>query len=113
MAGLLGLLFIGCNFQSDGGPCSYDTTIYPATLLQKIEINAKYYDLMLEVEMEGKKDTLSYAKKNNGSNIAYELIPADSLAIGSQYQYKVMRIKTGTCSPEVDIIELTPFVANR
>lgn len=109
-AGLLLLTLNACDFKTEGGPCTYETTLYPATLLEKVDINMLYYDALFEVEIDGKRDTLSFAKKNNGNNIAVDEIPRDSLVTGNRYQYEVMRIRTGTCNPVVDQIRLKPFV---
>lgn len=111
ITGLLVFLLGSCNFQADGGPCTYETTIYPATLLKKVDINPLYYDALFVVEIDGKPDTLSFANKNNGNNISVEEIPKDSLIAGNLYQYEVMRIRSGSCNPVVDLIRLKPFVA--
>ncbi|MBK8611011.1 MAG: hypothetical protein IPL84_13995 [Chitinophagaceae bacterium] len=100
-----------CNFAVDGGPCTYETTIYPATLVELVEINSASYELLFEVVVSEKKDTLRYSAINNGNYLFYADLPKDSLLMGKQYQYQVQRIQKGTCAPMVDIIKLSAYTS--
>jgi hypothetical protein len=98
-----------CNNNVDGGPCSYKKRIIPATLIKLVNINSQSYDALFEADIDGYKDTFSYARLNNGHYLFTETVPKDSLLTGKQYQYISQRIISGTCSPKVDIIVLKPY----
>ncbi len=98
---------ISCNNnQKDGGGCTYETKIFPATVIGLADTTNLNYDVLFEVNTSGRKDTLRYSDKNNGYNILTAEIPKDSLVPGSQYQYIIQKILTGSCSPVVDFIVL-------
>jgi len=103
------LFFISCDLQKDGGSCIYDKDTIPATLITLVDINEKSYDALFEVDIEGSKDTISYAGKNNHHYIFSEETAKENLETGKQYQYIVQKIIMGTCAPEVDFILLKPF----
>jgi hypothetical protein len=101
--------FFSCYNRSDGGHCRYETRIIPATLVKLVDINSQSYDAQFEADIDGKIDTFSYARLNNGHYLFTETIPKDSLLRGKQYQFIRQRIISGTCSPKVDIIVLKPY----
>ncbi len=103
--------FVSCFQQKDGGGCTYDKDTIPATLIALVDINEKSYDALFEVDLEGRKDTLSYAGKNNGHYIFTDELPKETLEPGKQYQYIVQKIITGTCDPEVGFILLKTFAS--
>ena len=103
------LCFVACDQQKDGGGCTYDKDTIPATLIKLVDINEMSYDALFEVDHGGRKDTLSYADKNNQLYIFTEQIPKESLVPGNQYQYIIQKIIKGTCAPEVDFIVLKTF----
>lgn len=105
------LFFVACDQQKDGGGCTYDSDTIPATLIKLVDINEKSYDALFEVDIEGRKDTISYAEKNNHHYLFTEEFAKENLQPGKQYQYIVQKIITGTCSPEVDDMILKPFAA--
>lgn len=109
----LPLLFFSCFQQKDGGGCTYDKDTIPATLIALVDINEKSYDALFEVDIEGRKDTLSYAGKNNGHYIFTDELPKETLEPGNKYQYIVQKIITGTCDPEVGFILLKPFASTQ
>lgn len=87
------LLFslFSCNTESDGGHCSYDTQIIPATLVKLVDINSQSYDALFEVYLDGNRDTVSFARLNNGHYLFIETLPKDSLLPGKQYRYVSQR----------------------
>lgn len=103
------VLFSCNNSQADGGGCSYNTQKIPATLIKLVDVNSQSYDAIFEVTINGHKDTLSYARKNNAHYIFIDNIPKDSLVPGKQYQYVLQKIMSGKCTPEVDFIILKSF----
>lgn len=105
--------FVTCNLQKDGGGCTYDKDTIPARLIALADINEKSYDALFVVDIEGRKDTLSYAGKNNGHYIFPDEFPKETLELGKQYQYIVQKIITGTCDPEVGFILLKPFASTQ
>lgn len=107
----LPLFFVACGQQKDGGGCTYDSDTIPAILIKLVDINEKSYDAIFEVDMGGRKDTISYAEKSNHHYLFTEENGKENLEPGKQYQYIVQKIITGTCSPEVDHIILKPFAA--
>jgi len=103
------LNIIACDQQKDGGGCTYDTDTVPATLIKLVAINETSYDALFEVEYNGRKDSFSYAAKNNQHYIFTKEIPKESLVPGEKYLYINQKIITGTCTPELDLIILKPF----
>jgi hypothetical protein len=105
------IFFVSCNQQKDGGGCTYEKDSIPATLISLVDINEKSYDALFEVDIEGHKDTLSYAGKNNGQYLFTEEVPKETLKPGMQFRYIVQKIIKGTCDPEVGLIVLKPFAS--
>jgi len=110
---MVAISFASCNQgkgKADGGPCTYDRKVLPATLLQLQEINKNEYDAVLLVKRnEGAADTVYYSGMNNHHYIDREKIPRDSLVVGLDYQYIRQKIITGHCNPDVDLLILEPF----
>lgn len=103
--------FVTCNLQKNGGGCTYDKDTIPARLIALVDINEKSYDALFEVDIDGRRDTLSYAGKNNGHYLFTDEVPKESLEPGMEFRYIIHKIITGTCDPEVGIILLKPFAS--
>ncbi len=110
---LISAILVSCNNETDGGGCTYDTQIFPAKVIKLVDVNEKSYDVLFEVDYEGRKDTLSFAKKNNSNYIFIEKIPKSSIVVGSKINYVVQKILSGKCNPLVDFISLEPFQATK
>ncbi len=97
--------------QKDGGSCKYEKKIFPATVIGLVDTTNLNYDVLFEVNANGRKDTIRYSDKNHRLRIFIADIPKDSLVPGSQYQYIIQKRLTGSCSPVVDFIVLERYKA--
>jgi hypothetical protein len=94
---------------SGGGPCTYEITVYPATVIHiKTEGTT---DILFRVEdLNGAlyRDSVSWFKEKN-SSLEKELIEWDSIRVGKKYKYEIMKITTGSCDPKIEMLTLEEF----
>lgn len=110
------MLFLSCSDnkekeEPDGGPCSYETKIYPATVI-KIEIgDSLYIDILFRVDDEfGNlyKDSVSWYMENKNW-LSISEINKDSISLGKKYQFLIDEIKTGACNPFIEKLTLLKY----
>jgi len=98
-----------CNSnEPDGGPCTYDKKIYPATVIgieKKDSLNA---DIIFRVnDLNGNiyRDSVSWFREKK-EWMPLTKIKNDTIAIGKIYTYEVWRIITGHCNPNIELLKL-------
>ncbi len=105
----LSFLVFSCNSNPKepmvGGPCSYETTYHPAKV---IDFDSSMMDALFEVNFHGKPDTLGFHELNN-AYLTPEQVQQTGFSVGKTFKLAQDDIKTGTCTPVILRLELTPF----
>ena len=112
----LTLLFYSCNSNNGkdepaGGPCTYETKFYPATIIAIEKIDNLNADIIFKIEDEvGQtyRDSVSWYMEKQ-SWISFSQIEKDSITVGKKYNYHLDRIKTGSCNPNMEMLTLEKF----
>lgn len=105
------LLSCNNNGQTEGGPCTYDTKIYPATVIGIEKKDSLYADIIFRINDDTGniyRDSVLWSIESNRL-IEMILIEKDSIAVGKKYQYRIDNIKTGTCNPNIERLKLEKF----
>lgn len=105
----LPFLVIACNSnrheQMVGGPCSYETSYHPAKV---VDFDTTLMDALFEVNFHGKADTFGYHELKN-EYLTPEAVKSTGFEVGKVFRLAQDDIKTGTCTPVILRLELTPF----
>ena len=108
---LVSLFSCKCNHTIDGGSCTYDTKIYPAMVINietKDSLNA---DILFKIEDKTGnlyRDSVSWNMEKKEYALL-SMIKKDSVEVGDTYQYIIMEIKTGHCTPKIEILKLEKY----
>lgn len=103
------ILTFACRFiennGTDGGPCTYETKYFPAEVFEIIAIDSLYSEVYFVVKgcSDCERDTLVYSGEFTGY-LPNDSIEANRIALGSRLKYKVMEIKSGSCSPHIEVL---------
>lgn len=109
---LLGFIaLLGCHQDKMvGGPCSYETTYYPAKVIAIAAVDSTMLNLLFEVKMGENLDTLDYHELNS-SYLTRQEAEASKVVEGKVFSLAHDHIVSGTCTPEIQRIELKPYQA--
>jgi hypothetical protein len=108
------LLFISCNLfekqEPDGGPCTYDTRIYPMKVIkiEQVKWDSTHFDLEFERNRNQLKDTISYSTITKAW-LTKEELNKENIAIGNIVQWEEKTILTGHCNPMIGILILKNY----
>lgn len=91
----------------DGGPCAYENTYYPATVIDIDTFDMGNYNLLIAFEYGDGRDTMLYYSANNNYVSEEEMIRYD-IKPGSSCRYVHKRITEGHCNPDVFVFTLEP-----
>ncbi|MCG3167777.1 MAG: hypothetical protein POELPBGB_03572 [Bacteroidia bacterium] len=83
----------------EGGPCSYETEIYPAVIINIYEMDSLYSELFIAVHTLP-FDTLSWSGEF-GSYLANDELKAKGYKLGDTLSYQIKHITQGTCNPYI------------
>ena len=97
---LLALLpLVSCaQKERDGGPCSYQTTYYPATIILIFEVDSDYSDMIVVTSLYGEMDTVMFHAESYEYFSKKEMKEMNYKA-GDTLTYEVKEIIDGSCSP--------------
>lgn len=110
IAGTFSLLLIPgkINAQKDGGGCSYDKKIYPATVVYAAGYDSIRAFILFAVEIDGKMDTISYLSEFH-INPGIEVIEQYDLRVGNVFCYEEWNIISGHCTPHIRRLTLDKY----
>lgn len=97
--------------EPEGGPCTYETKIYPATVIAIENIDSIHADILFRItDEEGQlyRDSVSWYMENK-SPIELARIEKESVTVGKKFKYTVCQIKTGSCNPHIESLLLEKF----
>lgn len=109
-------VLIACNSNKEkeeptGGPCSYETKIYPATVIKIEKKDSLKADIIFRIDDNtGRlyRDSVSwYMEKREW--ILLSMIEKDRIGVGRKYQYEVQRIISGSCNPAIETLKLEKY----
>lgn len=84
--------------EREGGPCSYETTNYPAAIINIFEIYDGWNDIYFSVKTNEPADTITWSNEFGGYLSTEELKNAN-YKTGDILNYQIMQIISGSCSP--------------
>lgn len=101
---------LACNSMNepDGGPCTYDKKIYPATVIGIIKKDSLGADIIFRVnDLNGNiyRDSVLWSMEKK-ELMPLALIGKDSIAIGKKYTYDVWKIIDGHCNPNIETLSI-------
>lgn len=108
------LLFLSCNNnreQPAGGPCSYETRTWMATVIKIDPIDSLQNDVVFNIRNENGelvRDSVSLYMENKTWLTAAELVK-DSVQVGKKFKYFIDEIKTGSCNPRIEKLTLEKY----
>jgi len=111
---LLAVTAHACNDDSaepTGGPCSYTTKIYTATVIDIEKKDSTHADIFFRINDEAGnlyRDSVSWFIENNNW-LEISQVEKDSILTGKKYKYQVDKIKTGSCDPDIEKLTLEKF----
>lgn len=102
--------FFQCSYFEkqvvDGGPCSYNTKIYPAKIIGFTTYDSIHWDLVFERKRDHLIDSFTYSYATKNYFLKEEL---SKFNIGNTYQWKEMNIIDGHCTPVVTTLIMQPY----
>ena len=108
---LVTLFSCNCNNTIDGGSCTYETKIYSALVINIEKKDSLHADILFKIEDKTGnlyRDSVSwYMEKKEYALLS--MIKKDSVEVGNKYQYIIMEIKTGHCTPKIEILKLDKY----
>jgi len=108
------ILFPSCNSQPEktvGGPCTYETKIFPATLTVIKRKDWFTADLIFRItDNNGAlyRDSVSWYIENKAWVNVPDILEKE-IIVGNNYKYIVEEIKTGTCTPKIEKLTLEKY----
>lgn len=111
---LILVLLSSCKFHKkeipEGGPCSYKTDFYPATVIDIFKVDYNMFDLSMTINTPNTKgvDTIYYSYAY-GRHMDSTEIKNLNVQIGTAFKYKIMQIETGSCSPYLEQLVIEKF----
>ncbi|MGE0638294.1 MAG: hypothetical protein AB7G44_16005 [Bacteroidia bacterium] len=84
----------------EGGPCSYETTNYPATIIEIFEVYEGWNDIYVVIKTHEPADTITWSNEFGGF-ISTEELKASDYKIGDKLNYQIKEIISGSCSPYI------------
>ncbi len=86
--------------EREGGPCSYETTNYPATIITIFEVYEGWNDIHFVVKKQELADTITWSNEFGGYLSTEELKTAE-YKTGDVLTYQTKEIISGSCNPYV------------
>lgn len=111
---LLLSLLAGCRENKetpDGGPCTYETKTWMATVVKIETGDSLHHDVIFIVKNENGelvRDSVSWYMENKTWLTKTDLAK-DSVTIGRKFKYLVDEIKTGACNPLIEKLTLEKY----
>lgn len=112
---LVFFLLSGCRYCTpkqipDGGPCSYKTDIYPATVIDVYETDTNMFDVLMTINTPNTNgnDTIFYSSAYGRHMDSTEIKNLD-VKIGSAFKYEIKQIESGSCSPYLETLIMEKF----
>ncbi|MFM9943670.1 MAG: hypothetical protein ACKVQB_00410 [Bacteroidia bacterium] len=99
-----------CQGQVDGGPCSYETKLFPAEVIDIFKIDSTYsevYFLIKNYRLTD-EDIITYSSEFSGY-INTDTLQKKEIKIGSLFTYEIKDILTGHCSPHLERLLLIKY----
>ncbi|MBP7511952.1 MAG: hypothetical protein KA981_08475 [Bacteroidia bacterium] len=97
---IIWFFFHSSNKNQEGGPCDYSSTYYPAKVIAIQSIDSNTFDLKIEVDWKGIKDTLYYGNLFP-SLITKTTMDTAHIALGAVFKYEHRQIVHGSCNPNI------------
>ena len=94
--------------NADGGPCSYESTPYPATVLEVDTAEVGLYNLLMAFEFGEERDTMWFYDANN-NYVPQEDMERYEVKPGSSCSYVHKQITEGHCNPEIFVFSPAPY----
>ena len=96
------MLLFSCRQSQNvaGGPCSYTTTNYPATIIEMYELDSIKSELILVTNMFDQRDTLYFSAAAH-EYITNEEIRVNNFKPGDTLSYQHKQITSGSCTPDI------------
>ena len=98
-----------CNSnEPDGGPCTYDKKIYPATVIGIVKKDSLVADIIFRVnDLSGNiyRDSVLWSMEKK-EMMPFAMIEKDSIAVGKKYTYDVWKIIDGHCNPKIETLKI-------
>ncbi len=94
--------------EPDGGPCTYDKKIYPATVIGIIKKDSLVADIIFRVnDLNGNiyRDSILWSMEKK-ELMPLAMIEKDSIAVGKKYTYDIWKILTGHCNPKIETLKI-------
>jgi hypothetical protein len=104
-------LFIKCHEINDpiqGGPCTYEITKTPATVIAIQPHDSLYSEILFLVPNGEFSDTLYYTRNFPGFASKADIEKYD-LHVGKDFTYEEHQIKTGSCTPHMFFLKLEKY----
>ena len=92
----------------DGGPCTYTITAHSAKVIAIHAIDSIRYDVLFEVNLPGKTDTLSFNSTQKHFATSEE-IASYGLIFGEAFRYEEHSITSGECTPHFYVLKMEKF----
>lgn len=110
------LIFVtGCKYckhqqNPEGGPCSYKTVLYPATVIDIFKVDNNMFDVSMSINTPNTNgmDTIYYSSAYGRHMDSTEIKKLD-VKIGSSFTYQIKHIETGSCSPYLESLIMEKF----
>ena len=103
---------LSCNSnEPDGGPCTYDNKVYPATVISIEKKDSLYAELLFRIEDESGKlyrDSVSWFMENKHW-LKISDLKKDSITPGKKYKYRIDLLKSGSCNPNLERLTLEKY----
>lgn len=108
----IGISIISCNGRKNisGGPCSYQTIYYPATIIEIENADSLTNEVFFRVDYGGINhyDTLWYSLAF-GDFISTAELEKQNLKVGDVVKYEHRKIISGSCNPDIYRLTLNKF----
>jgi hypothetical protein len=91
-----------------GGPCGYEKTIMPATIIKVDVYDSLNAEILFVLHYQTGTDTLSYLHEF-GKFATQQLIDQYDLRVGNAVSYEMYRITSGHCSPHHEKLTLVKY----
>ena len=91
-----------------GGPCTYETHVYPIKVIQIVKKDNLHSDLLFERNREGIIDTVSYYQSVH-EWIKQEDLIKSGIETGKVFKWKEEKILTGSCTPNIETLLLEKY----
>lgn len=94
------LLSSSCHLREkpDGGPCSYTTTIYPATIINIFKVDSGMNQIFFIIKTLEPADTISWSNEFS-SYLSDDELKSENYKLGDTLAYEIREIIDGNCSP--------------